>query len=95
MLYTSAFFGRIYFDSFLPSPVVGQSNYGKYGGEILVNIYDTKTLLVDLPEFPPIIGGKITVKINGFVTPQLKGNCGKESRLAVKAKKYRRCFKGC
>lgn len=73
---------------FLPSPVMSQSDYGEYGGAILINIYDAKTLLVDLPEYPPLIGEKITVKINGIAIPKLKGKCEKESRLAVKAKKF-------
>lgn len=73
---------------FMPNTVMGQSDYGEYGGAILVNIYDAKTLLMDLPEYPPLIGEKITVKINGIETPRLKGKCEKESRLAVKAKKF-------
>jgi|SaaInlStandDraft_6_1057023.scaffolds.fasta_scaffold111025_1 micrococcal nuclease len=73
---------------FLPSPVMGQSDYGEYGGAILVNIYDAKTFVMNLPEYPPLIGEMITVKIGGIETPKLKGKCKRESQLAAKAKKF-------
>ncbi len=72
----------------LPSSAMGQSDYGDYGGAILINIYDAQTFLMDLPEYPSIIGEKITVVMGGIETPKLKGKCDKESRLAVKAKKF-------
>lgn len=67
---------------------MGQSDYGEYGGAILVNIHDAKTLLMNLPEYPPLIGEMITVKIGGIETPKLKGICKKESQLAATAKKF-------
>ncbi len=72
----------------LPNPLMGQSGYGEYGGVILINIYDAQTILVDLPEYPALIGEKVTVKIGGIETPKIKGQCAKESRLAAEAKAF-------
>lgn len=72
----------------LANPAVGQSDFGEYGGALFISVKDTKTILVDLPEYPALIGEKITVKINGIDTPSLKGKCKKETQLAVKAQKF-------
>lgn len=70
------------------SPVMGQTDFGEYGGATYVSIIDARTIIVELPEYPPLIGEKIKVRINGIHIPKLKGKCKKESKLAIKAKKY-------
>ncbi|MBT3921328.1 MAG: thermonuclease family protein [Nitrospina sp.] len=72
----------------LANPAMGQSGFGEYGGATFISVKDTKTILVDLPEYPALIGEKIAVRINGIATPSLKGKCKKETQLAVQAKKF-------
>jgi len=72
----------------LANPAMGQSDYGEYGGATFIAVKDTKTIIVDLPEYPALIGERIAVRINGISTPSLKGKCKKETQLAVKAKKF-------
>jgi micrococcal nuclease len=72
----------------LASPAMGQSGFGEYGGATFISVKDPKTILVDLPEYPALIGERIRVRINGINTPSLKGKCEKETQLAVKAKKF-------
>ncbi len=80
---------------FMTNPAMGQSGFGEYGGATFISVKDTKTILVNLPEYPALIGEKIAVRINGINTPRLKGKCKKETQLAVKAKKFMtKAFKG-
>lgn len=72
----------------LSSPAMGQTNFGEYGGATFVSAIDTRTIIVDLPEYPALIGERIKVRINGIQTPDLKGKCEKETKLAQKAKKF-------
>jgi len=70
------------------SPAMGQTDFGAYGGATFIAVKDTKTIVVDLLEYPALIGERIAVRINRINTPSLKGKCKKESQLAVKAKKF-------
>ncbi|MBT5471295.1 MAG: hypothetical protein HOK41_11890 [Nitrospina sp.] len=49
---------------------------------------DARTIIVELPEYPVLIGENIKVRINGIQVPSLKGKCKKESKLAVRAKNF-------
>lgn len=71
-----------------PNLVMGQTDYGEYGGAIFIKAIDARTIIVDLPEYPALIGENIKVRINGITTPNLKGKCEKEKKLAIKAKKF-------
>ncbi len=72
----------------LPNQVFGETNHGEYGGVILNSVIDARTIIVDLPEYPGLIGEQIKVRINGIQVPSLKGKCEKEINLAKKAKKF-------
>lgn len=72
----------------LANPVMGQTDYGEYGGAIFIKAIDARTIIVDLPEYPALIGENIKVRINGITTPNLKGKCKKETKLAIRAKKF-------
>lgn len=70
------------------SPVMGQTDFGGYGGATFIKAIDARIIIVDLPEYPALIGENIKVRINGIMTPNLKGKCEKETTLAIKAKKF-------
>jgi len=70
------------------SPAMAQFGYGEYGGATFINAINARTIVVDLPEYPALIGENIKVQINGINTPDLKGKCKKESELALEAKKF-------
>ena len=64
--------------------------YGNsYGGIVATvdSVYDGDTITVTIPGYPPIMGNKIGVRINGIDTPEIKGECAAEKKLALKAKK--------
>lgn len=48
--------------------------------------YDGDTLTVDVNDWPPIIGERISVRINGIDTPEIRGGNEQTRVLAKKAK---------
>ena len=69
----------------LPSYSFAQS-FGDFEGAIYVHNYDGDTISFNLPNFHPIIGKKISIRVNGINTPELKGKCEKEKYDAKQAK---------
>ena len=69
----------------LPSYSLAKS-FGDYEGAIYVRNYDGDTITFNLPELHPIIGEKISIRVNGIDTPEIKGKCDKEKYDAKQAK---------
>lgn len=65
--------------------VGGEQRYGDIAGATYVRNYDGDTITVDLPGVHPLFGDDITVRISGIDTPEVKGKCARERRLAHKA----------
>ena len=54
----------------------------------IVSIYDGDTFKVNINSYPPIIGKKMSIRLNGIDTPEIRGSkCKKEKQLAYKAKR--------
>ncbi|MDC0933813.1 thermonuclease family protein [Arcobacteraceae bacterium] len=53
----------------------------------VTSIYDGDTFRVNINSYPNIIGKKMTIRVNGIDTPELRTKCKKEKLLARKAKK--------
>lgn len=51
-----------------------------------VDNYDGDTLTVDIPGLLPIFGYHIKVRVKGIDTPEIKGKCEQERKLARKAR---------
>ena len=72
-----------------PVTVVGQEtepSYGTIAVSRVIRVIDGDTFVVDIDEFPGLIGKHISVRVNGIDTPELRGKCEREKDLAVKAK---------
>lgn len=70
-------------------------SYGDFEGAKYVRNYDGDTITFNLPGYPPIIGKKLGVRVNGIDTPEIKGECEKEKVLARIGKKLvANLFKG-
>ncbi len=52
------------------------------------SIYDGDTFKANIKEWPPIIGERVTIRINGIDTPEMRAKCKKEKDLARKAKQF-------
>ena len=53
-------------------------SFGDYDGAVYVRNYDGDTITFTLPGLHPIIGEKISIRVNGIDTPEIKGKCDKE-----------------
>jgi endonuclease YncB( thermonuclease family) len=54
----------------------------------ITSIYDGDTFRANIPGWPPIIGNRISIRVNGVDTPELRGHCDREKQLAREAKEY-------
>ena len=61
-------------------------SYGDIAGAVYVRNYDGDTITFNLPGLHPIIGEKISIRVNGIDTPEIRGKCEKEKYDAVQAK---------
>ena len=61
----------------LPSYSLAKS-FGDYEGAVYVRNYDGDTITFNLPGLHPIIGEKISIRVNGIDTPEIRGKCEKE-----------------
>ena len=61
-------------------------SFGDYEGAIYLRNYDGDTVTFNLPGLHPIIGEKISIRVNGIDTPEIRGKCEKEKYDAKQAK---------
>ena len=69
------------------SGFAGETNYGDFEEVIFIKNYDGDTITVDIPGLHPLIGDDISVRIYGIDTPEIRGKCERERRLAKQAKR--------
>lgn len=62
--------------------------YGNVQVNEVVSIYDGDTFRANIEGFPPIIGKRMGIRLNGIDTPEIKGSCQKEKNLARLAKQF-------
>ena len=60
-------------------------SFGNYEGAVYVRNYDGDTVTFNLPGLHPIIGEKISIRVNGIDTPEIRGKCKKEKYDAKQA----------
>ena len=61
-------------------------SFGDFEGAEYVRNYDGDTITFNLPGLHPIIGEKISIRVNGIDTPEIRGKCEKEKYDAKQAK---------
>ncbi len=61
-------------------------SFGNYEGTVYLRNYDGDTITFNLPGLHPIIGEKISIRVNGIDTPEIRGKCEKEKYDAIQAK---------
>ncbi|MCX4027487.1 thermonuclease family protein [Endozoicomonas sp. SM1973] len=76
----------------LPCIAVGKSIKDKEFGTAVVkevtSIYDGDTFRVNIKGWPNIVGERISIRVKGVDTPEIRGQCEKEKKLARKAKQH-------
>jgi endonuclease YncB( thermonuclease family) len=68
------------------TPPAHAKSFGDYEGAIYVRNYDGDIITFNLPGLHPIIGEKISIRVNGIDTPEIRGKCDKEKYNAQQAK---------
>ena len=63
--------------------------FGRYlenNTDTVDTLYNVNTVTFDLSGLHPIIGEKISIRVNGIDTPEIKGKCEKEKYDAQQAR---------
>jgi micrococcal nuclease len=63
-------------------------NYGTATVSEVTSIYDADTFRATIDGWPAIIGERISIRVNGVDTPEMRGKCKEEKDLARKAKQH-------
>ncbi len=73
---------------FLPLNMLsgGGKTYGNLEEVIYLGNYDGDTIRFDIPSVHPLIGRNVPVRVRGMDTPEIRGKCPAEKRLAKQAK---------
>nr|VFK58723.1 MAG: nuclease homologue [Candidatus Kentron sp. TUN]VFK67459.1 MAG: nuclease homologue [Candidatus Kentron sp. TUN] len=56
--------------------------------ETIDSVYDGDTFRATIADWPPIIGHRMGIRVNGVDTPEIRGKCRKEKELAKAARQY-------
>jgi micrococcal nuclease len=77
----------------LPEPVSGgEKSYGDLEGVVYLGNYDGDTVRFNMPGLHPLIGQNISIRVRGIDTPEIRGKCPAEKRMAKLAKDVVRRF---
>jgi micrococcal nuclease len=71
----------------LPGSASGEKkSYGVIEGVVYLGNYDGDTVRFNIPGIHPIFGQNISVRLRGIDTPEIRGKCLAEIRMAKQAK---------
>jgi micrococcal nuclease len=62
--------------------------YGSVTVSKVISVYDGDTFRVNIDSLPPIVGKNIPIRVNGVDTPEIRGKCEYEKKLALKARDF-------
>jgi micrococcal nuclease len=62
--------------------------YGNFKDVIFLYCFDGDTCTVTIQNIPEIFGKKISVRLKGIDTPEIRGKCPDEKRKALESKKF-------
>ena len=72
----------------MPVMTLADITYDSVSIAEVTSIYDGDTFRANIPDYPPIIGQHMSIRIKGVDTPEMRGKCEQEKLLARKAKQY-------
>jgi len=72
--------------AFFADKCYGAEIYGSLTHVEYVRNYDGDTITFNIPYMHPIVGRKISIRVNGIDTPEMRGKCEQEKELARRAK---------
>jgi len=66
----------------------GKKTYGNVIVSEVTSIHDGDTFTASIKDWPPVAGERISVRVWGIDTPEMRGKCEQEKQLARKAKQH-------
>jgi endonuclease YncB( thermonuclease family) len=72
----------------IPLLVYAKPQYGTVVVSKVISVYDGDTFRVDIDSLSSIAGKNIPIRVNGVDTPEIRGKCQYEKKLAYKAKDF-------
>ena len=81
-------FVKLVFLLAIPASVNAAPDYGSVTISGITSVYDGDTFRANIPNYPPIVGENIGIRINGIDTPEIRGKCPKEVSLAKDAQRF-------
>lgn len=67
---------------------IDDKNFGTLDVLEITSIYDGDTFRVNIANVHPLIGERMSIRVNGVDTPEIRGKCEMEKKLARIAKQY-------
>lgn len=64
---------------------ISAEDYGAVPAQF-IRCYDGDTCTFDIPDWPPIVGRAIPVRLAGIDAPEIRGKCADEKRRAILAR---------
>ena len=64
------------------------NNYGSVFVSEVTSIYDADTFRVNIKGYPPLIGERVPIRVNGVDAPEIRGKCDSEKKRARLAKQF-------
>jgi endonuclease YncB( thermonuclease family) len=58
------------------------TTYGDISNVEVVSVYDGDTLSVNVPDWPPVVGERVPVRVRGIDAPEIRGRCPQEKAQA-------------
>ena len=58
--------------------LAGQKDYGSVEVKEVTSIYDGDTFRVNIKDYPALIGERISIRVGGIDTPEVRGKCEQE-----------------
>ena len=68
--------------------IQAKPQYGTVTVSKVISVYDGDTFRVDINSLSSIVGKNIPIRVNGVDTPEIKGKCEYEKKLALKARDF-------
>lgn len=81
------YFSGLVLAALLPCSFAAE-NFGHAQVDQVVSIYDGDTFRVDIAGWPDVIGKRVPIRLNGVDTPEIRGKCEAEKKLARTAKMF-------
>jgi len=70
------------------SSVISEKHYGHVTVSEITSIYDADTFRVNIKDYPPIVGERVSIRVNGVDAPEIRGKCEYEKMAAREAKQF-------